>query len=132
MPRSTEFGARAMLARWPCGHGRNRACRQNYRLAAGVVHCAKCATVVLLAFHLDHARLKPQLGGRLGRRIALLARNHVEGDSEHSRARERLARDFDAFGGEFELAYENAGYTAPGTRETRHVPPRHRVEIDGQ
>src|SRR5262249_5893300 len=86
----------------------HRACRQNDRLAAGVVHCAKCATVVLLTFHLDHARLKPQLAGRLGRHIALLARNPVEGDSEHSGARERLASDLDPFGGELELAYENA------------------------
>src|SRR5262249_26645334 len=88
--------------------------------------------VVLLAFHLDHARLKPQLAGRLGSSFTLLARNRVEGDSEHSCARERLARDLDAFGGKFELAYENAGHTAPGTRETRHVPRCHRVEIDGQ
>src|SRR5262249_56495089 len=86
----------------------------------------------LLPFPLDHALLKPQLAGRLGRCIALLARNGVEGDSEHGRARERLARDFDAFGGELELAYENASHTAPGTRETRHVSTRHRVEIDGQ
>src|SRR6266702_5444138 len=74
----------------------------------------------------------PSLRAALGCCIALLARNRVEGDSEYSRARERLARDFDAFGGKLELAYENAGYTAPGTRETRHVPPRHRVEIDGE
>jgi len=50
---------------------KHRACWQNDRLAAGIVHCVKCATVVLLAFHLDHPRLQTQLTGRIGCRIAL-------------------------------------------------------------
>jgi hypothetical protein len=91
---------------------------------AGVVHCVKCGTVVLLAFHLDHARLKPQLAGRLGCCIALLARNRVKCDSDDSRARERLASDLDAFGGELELAYENARNVASGTRQVRHISLR--------
>jgi hypothetical protein len=33
---------------------------------------AKCATVALLAFDFDHARLQAQLAGRLGCCIALL------------------------------------------------------------
>src|SRR5262249_37523262 len=82
--------------------------------------------------HLDHARLKPQLAGRLGCRIALFVRNRVKCDSDNSRARERLASDLDPFGGELELAYENAGNIAPGARETGHISLRQRVEIDGQ
>src|SRR6516164_4196187 len=47
-------------------------------------------------------------------------------------ARECLARDLDAFGGELELAHENARHVAPGTREVRHVALGERIEIDGQ
>jgi hypothetical protein len=64
--------------------------------------------------------------------LFLVGRRARNTKRSRSRARERLARDLDAFGGKFELAYENAGHTAPGTRENRHVPRRHRVEIDGQ
>src|SRR5262249_51026190 len=106
--------------------------RQNERLPAGIVHGAKCAGVAALAFDLDHARLQPQLAGRLGRSIALLARNRVECDSDGGRARKRLARDLDAFGGELELADENTGHVPPGTREIRDISLRQRVEIDGQ
>jgi hypothetical protein len=69
---------------------------------------------VLLAFHLDHARLKPQLAGRLSCCIALFARNRVKRDSDDGRARERLASDLDAFGGKLDLAHENAGHIAAG------------------
>src|SRR5262249_22280710 len=93
---------------------KHRARRQNERLPAGIVHGAKCAGVAALAFDFDHARLQPQLAGGLGRSIALLARNRVECDSDDGPARERLARDLDAFGGELELADENTGHVAPG------------------
>src|SRR6516162_1419683 len=88
--------------------------RQDDRLPADIVHCAKCATVALLAFDFDHARLQAQLAGCLSRCIALLSRKGVKCDSDDSRARERLASNLDAFGGEFELAYENAGNIASG------------------
>src|SRR5262249_18712573 len=106
--------------------------RQDDWLPARVVHRAKCTTVAVLAFDLDHARLEAELAGRLGGRVALLARNRVVCDSENGRARERLARDLDAFGGELELAHENAGHVAPGTREVRHGAPGEWIEIDGQ
>jgi hypothetical protein len=38
----------------------------------------------------------------------LLGRNPVKCDSDDSRARKRLASDLDAFGGELELAYQDA------------------------
>src|SRR5262249_47567428 len=98
--------------------------RQNDRLPAGIIHGAKCAPVALLAFYFDHARLQAQLARRLGCCIALLARNRVKCDSDEGRARERLASDLDAFGGELELAHENAGHIAPGTREIRHISLR--------
>src|SRR5262249_5939320 len=106
--------------------------RQNDRLPAGIIHGAKCAPVALLAFYFDHARLQAQLASRLGCCIALLARNRVKCDSDEGRARERLASDLDAFGGELELAHENAGHIAPGTRKIRHISLRQGVEIDGQ
>ena len=89
-----------------------RACGQNDRLPAGIIHRAKCVSVALL--HFDHARLQAQLAGRLGCLIALLARKCVESDSDEARARERLASDFNAFGGELELADEDAGHIAAG------------------
>jgi hypothetical protein len=87
----------------------------NSRLPAGIVHCAKCAAVALLAFYLDQARLQAQFAGCLGCCIALLARKRVKCDADDGRARERLVSDLYAFGGELELAYENAGHIAPGT-----------------
>jgi hypothetical protein len=111
---------------------KHRARRQNERLPAGIVHRAKCAIVAPLAFDFDHARLQPQLAGCLGCCIALLARNRVKCDSDDCRARECLASDLDAFGGELELAHENAGHIASGTREIRYISLRQRVEIDGQ
>src|SRR5215831_10784215 len=74
--------------------------RQDDRLPADIVHCAKCATVALLAFDFDHARLQAQLAGCLSRCIALLSRKRVKCDSDDSRARECLASNLDAFGGE--------------------------------
>src|SRR5262249_16903367 len=109
-----------------------RARRQNDRLPAGIVHCAKCDTVALCAFDFDQARLQAEFAGRLGCSIALLSRNSVECDSDEGRARERLASDLDPFGGELDLADENAGNIAPGTREIRHISLRQRVETDGQ
>src|SRR5262249_15429307 len=109
-----------------------RACGQNDRLPAGILHRAKCASVALLALHFDHARLQTQLAGCLGGSIALLARKRVESDSDEGRARERLASDLNAFGGEFDLADEDAGHVAAGMREIRHITLRKRVEIDGQ
>jgi hypothetical protein len=44
----------------------------------------------------------------------LLLRKRVESDADAGRARERLASDFNAFGGELELAHENAGHIAAG------------------
>jgi hypothetical protein len=85
-----------------------------------------------VACDFDHARLQAELACRLGCRIALLGRNPVKCDSDDSRARKRLASDLDALGGELELAHEDAGNIAPGPRETRHISPRQRVEIDGQ
>jgi hypothetical protein len=38
----------------------------------------------------------------------------VKGNSDEACARECLASDFYAFGGEFNLAYEDAGYVAAG------------------
>src|SRR5262249_10089375 len=90
------------------------ACGQNDRLPAGIIHRAKRAHVVLLAFDLDHARLQAQLAGRLGCCIALLVRKRVESDADEGRARERLASDLNAFGGELDLAHENAGHIAAG------------------
>jgi hypothetical protein len=40
--------------------------------------------------------------------------SRVERDSDNSRARERLASNLDPFGGELELAHENAGHIAAG------------------
>src|SRR6516162_3452943 len=60
------------------------------------------------------ARLQAQLAGRIGCRIALLVRKRVESDSDEGRMRERLASDLDAFGGELDLAHENAGHIAAG------------------
>src|SRR5262249_17072025 len=91
-----------------------RACGQNDRLPAGIVHCSKCATVVLLALHFDHARLQAQLRGRLGCCITLLLRKRVESDADEGRARERLVSDLNAFGGELDLADEDAGHVAAG------------------
>src|SRR5215471_11517027 len=88
---------------------KHRACRQNDRLAAGMIHCVKCATVVLLAFHLDYTRLQTQLAGRIDCRIALFTRDGVEYDPDNIRARERLASDLDAFRSEFELVRKNTG-----------------------
>src|SRR5256886_128575 len=79
-----------------------------------------------------YARLQAQLAGRLGCCIALLARKRVESDSDEGRARERLASDFNAFGGELKLADEDAGHVAAGMREIRHITFRKRIEIDGQ
>jgi hypothetical protein len=100
-------------------------------LPTSVVHCAKCATIVLLAFHLDHAGFQAELARRLGCRIALLGGNPLKCDSDHTRMRTRLASNLDAFGGELDLAYENTGHIAAGTREARHISPRQRIEIDG-
>src|SRR5215467_14293122 len=80
----------------------------------GILHRAKCVSVALLAFDFDRSRLQAQLAGRLGGSIALLARKRVESDSDEGRARERLAGDFNAFGGELELADEDAGHIAAG------------------
>src|SRR5262249_47284387 len=88
------------------------ACGQNDRLPAGILHRAKCVSVALLAPHFDHARFQAQLAGRLGGSIASLARKRVESASDEARARERLAGDFNAFGGELELADEDAGHIA--------------------
>jgi ABC transporter substrate binding protein len=82
MPRSTESGARAMLARWPHGHGRT----------SGLP--AKSSV------------------GRGSRPL-----RQIKCDSNDGRARERLASDLDPFGGELELAYENARDVASGTRQ---------------
>jgi hypothetical protein len=41
-------------------------------------------------------------------------RKRVESNADAGRARERLASDFNAFGGELELAHENAGHIAAG------------------
>ena len=59
-------------------------------------------------------------------------RNSVKCDTDNRRARERLASDLDALGGELELAYENAGHITPGMRQIRHISLCQRVEIDGQ
>src|SRR5262249_57638799 len=88
--------------------------------------------VGVVGLGVDRGRLEAELAGRLGGRVALLARSRVVCDSENGRARERLARDLDAFGGELELAHENAGHVAPGTREVRHVALGEGIEIDGQ
>src|SRR6516164_4326201 len=114
MLRSTECGGRAMLARWPRDRAGMSRLRANDRLPAGIVHRAKCARVALLAFDFDHARLQAQLAGRIGCRIALLVRKRVESDADEGRARERLASDLNAFGGELDLAHENAGHIAAG------------------
>src|SRR5262245_36818416 len=89
-----------------------RPCGQNDRLPAGIVHSAKCASVALLVLHFDHARLQAQLAGRLGCCITLLLRERVESDADDGRVRERLASDFNTFGGELDLADEDAG--SPG------------------
>jgi hypothetical protein len=47
-------------------------------------------------------------------------------------AGERFASDLDAFGGELELAHENAGHIAAGAREIGHISLRQRVKIDGE
>jgi hypothetical protein len=88
---------------------------QNDRLSAGIIHRGKCVTIAVLALHIDHARLEAQVTGRLGGSIALLARKRIESDSDHSRARERLASDLDPFGCKFKLTHENAGYIASWT-----------------
>ena len=106
--------------------------RQDDRLPAGVVHGAERAGVALFAFDFDHARLQAELARRLRGCVALLARNRVVYDAEHGRTRERFARDLDTLGGELELAHENAGHVAPGTREVRHITLGERVEIDRQ
>src|SRR5215831_3364787 len=93
---------------------RNIGPAENDRLPAGIVHCSECASVVLLALHFDHARLQAQLPGRLGCCITLLLRKRVESDADEGRARECLASDLDPFGGELELADEDAGHVAAG------------------
>jgi hypothetical protein len=60
---------------------------------ASIVHRVKCATITLLVFDFDHARLQAQLAGRLGGSFALLVRKRVESDSDEASARERLASD---------------------------------------
>ena len=60
------------------------------------------------------ARLENELAGCLDSGIALLARNRVESDADHGRVRECLASDFNAYGGELELADEDAGHIAAG------------------
>src|SRR6266576_3795028 len=91
-----------------------RACGQNDRLPAGIVHRAKCTSVALLALHFDHARLQAQLASCLGCRIALLARNRVGSNADEGRVRERLASDCNAFSGELDPADEDAGHVAAG------------------
>ena len=88
--------------------------RQDDRLAAGIVHGAERAGIAPFAFDFDHARLQAQLAGRLGGSIALFTRKRVENDSDETRARERLASDFDAFGGELNLTDEDASHVAAG------------------
>jgi hypothetical protein len=85
-----------MLAQWPRGRAEI------------------CATVALLALEFDRARLETELAGSVDSGIALLARNRVESNADHSRARECLASDFNAFGGELELADEDPGHIAAG------------------
>jgi hypothetical protein len=68
----------------------------------------------LSAFDFDHSRLQGQLVGRLCCCLALLLRKRVESDSDQGRARERLASDLNAFGGELGLSHENAGHIAAG------------------
>jgi hypothetical protein len=113
---------------------------------AGIVHCVKCTAVALFAFYFDHARLQAQLAGRLGCCIALLTRKRVKCDTDYGRARERLASDLDALGGELKLADENAGHLAapdlllagplcwcasPGALEARrHATPHIRLIRD--
>src|SRR5262245_24301994 len=64
--------------------------------------------------------------------LALLLRKRVESDSDEGRARERLASDLNAFGGELGLSHENAGHIAAGMRQVRHIALRKRIEIDGE
>src|SRR5262245_9812401 len=64
--------------------------------------------------------------------LALLLRKRVESDSDEGRARERLASDLNAFGGELGLSHENAGHIAAGMWEIRHITLRKRIKIDGQ
>src|SRR5262249_58042415 len=55
-----------------------RACGQNNRLPAGILHRAKCAGVVLLVLDFAHTRLQTQLAGRPGGSIPSLAPKRVE------------------------------------------------------
>src|SRR6516164_1495239 len=127
MRRSSNACAMAARSRMNIGPR-----RQDDRLAAGVVHGAERAGIALFAFDFNHARLEAKLARRCRGCVALLARNRVVCDAKDGRTRERLARDLDAFGGELELARENAGHVAPGAREVRHIALGERVEIDGE
>src|SRR5262249_31859578 len=108
----------------------DRACRDDERLS--LIHGGECAGIALFRLELDHAWLEPKLARRLGGRIGLFARRGVESDAEHARTRKRLADEFDAFGGELDLADEKAGDVAPGARERGYIALRLGVEIDGQ